>query len=70
MKKILKIEGMSCHHCEMRVENALKSLKDVKKAKANYAEGLCVIELKNDIADDILINTVMQAGYTLTKVEG
>lgn len=69
MKKIVNIEGMMCHHCEMHVEKALSSLKEVKKAKASLADKSCEIELKKDVADEILIQKVKEAGYSVTSIE-
>lgn len=69
MKKELIIEGMSCHHCEMRVEKALTSLKEVKKAKANHLDKNCIVDLKNDVSEDILKDIVKEAGYNLIEVK-
>ncbi len=70
MKKIVYIEGMSCHHCEMRVEKSLKSVSDIKKAKANYLDKNCIIEVKKDVPEDIIREMVKQAGYIVSLVEG
>lgn len=35
--KILKIKGMTCASCEMRIENKLKKLEGIKDVKAVYA---------------------------------
>jgi copper chaperone CopZ len=34
-KIILKVEGMTCSHCEMTIQDALRRLPGIKKAKAN-----------------------------------
>lgn len=69
MKQIIRVDGMSCHHCEMRVERALKELSGVKKAHANHMERTCIIESKDAIPEDILREKIKQAGYTVTAVE-
>jgi len=69
MKKIIRIEGMTCHHCEMRVEKALKAVRGVKNAKASFIEKTCIIDVKFDIAEDIIREVVMQAGYHVVTVE-
>ena len=38
MKKTIMIEGMSCHHCTMAVENALKGLNEVLKVEVSLEE--------------------------------
>ena len=37
VSKILKIEGMTCASCEMRIENKLRKMEGVKEVKAAYA---------------------------------
>ncbi len=69
MKKIIRIEGMTCHHCEMRVEKALKAIRGVKSAKASFAEKTCIIDVKFDIEEDIIREIVKQAGYHVVAVE-
>ncbi|MGC3978531.1 MAG: cation transporter [Paludibacteraceae bacterium] len=40
MEKILKIKGMSCSHCAMRVEKALNKIEGVvAKVDLKYANG-------------------------------
>ena len=63
MKKIIKIEGMSCEHCKKRVEDALSQLEGVKSAKVNLKEKEAVVSLKNDVSDDVLKAKVKEAGY-------
>ncbi len=42
----LKIKGMSCSHCEMRVKKALESVDGVANAKADYKKGIAIVILK------------------------
>lgn len=37
MQTILNVEGMMCHHCEMHIENAVKTLQGVTDVKADHA---------------------------------
>jgi copper chaperone CopZ len=37
IKEIIKIEGMTCTSCEMRIENKLSKLPGVIEAKVSYA---------------------------------
>jgi copper chaperone CopZ len=69
MKKVIQIEGMSCHHCEMHVEKSLLSLKNVKSAKASHIDKKCEVVLKKDVEDEVLIEKVKEAGYTVTSIE-
>ena len=59
MKKIeLKVSGMHCSHCEMRVNKALKAVEGVKSAKANHKKGTVIVESDESVATDSLINAL------------
>jgi copper chaperone CopZ len=59
MKKIeLKVSGMHCSHCEMRINKALRSVEGVKSAKANHEKGTVIVESDEGVATDSLINAV------------
>lgn len=67
MKKVIKIEGMSCGHCQARVEKALSAINGVN-AKVNLGKKEAVIEFSSDISDDVFINAVTEAGYEVVSV--
>jgi Cu+-exporting ATPase len=68
MKKIITINGMSCGHCQARVENALNAIDGVE-AKVDLNKKIAVVTLASDVSDDILKSTVKDAGYEAVSVE-
>lgn len=64
MKTTVKIEGMSCAHCAMRVEKALNALEGIS-ASVNLASGSATVESDGDIDRDRLADAVRTAGYSL-----
>jgi len=68
MKKILKIEGMSCD-CAMRVKSALLGVKGIKSAEVTVVDGQAVVEGEGFL-DTALSAAVSEAGYTLKGVTG
>ncbi len=65
----LYIGGMTCEHCKMHVEGALKGIKGVKKAEVNLDNGTAEVETKKEISFDTFKNAIEEAGYTLVKIE-
>lgn len=63
MKKILTIEGMSCAHCQARVEKALTAVEYVESAKVDLKKKTATVTLKAPVADDVLMKAVTEAGY-------
>ena len=68
MKKIMKIEGMSCGHCKKRVEDALNALDGVQ-AEVDLDKKEALVEMDQVVEDKILKDTVEQAGYEVLSIE-
>lgn len=65
----LKVDGMTCEHCEMKVEKALSALPGVKKVKIDRSKKNADISIsKNaDIQVQAMIDAVTAAGYTAAE---
>lgn len=68
IRKTIFIEGMSCGHCSKRIEEALKTLKDVKSVNVSLEEKKAEIILKNEIDDEILKSTIEDIGFNVTNI--
>lgn len=68
MKKELLIEGMSCGHCVMHVENALKDLAGVEDAVVSLEDKKATVTLKEEVDNSLLKDAVEDAGYTVTDI--
>ena len=63
-KTTLKIQGMTCNHCVMRVAKALKAAPGVQDAQVDLPKGEAVVtydEAKSAL--DKLSSAVVEAGY-------
>jgi P-type Cu+ transporter len=69
MKKTLKVEGMSCGHCKAAVEKALKGIDGVENAVVDLNNKTAEVTLNKDINNDILSNSVTEAGYEVVEVK-
>ncbi len=65
MKKTLKIDGMMCEHCKARVIKALSETDGVKSVDVNLESKIAEITLEKDVSDEVLIQAVTNAGYTV-----
>lgn len=57
----LKIDGMTCGHCQSAVKNALESVAGVQRAEVDLAQGIARVEGEADV--DTLIAAVEEEGY-------
>ncbi|MHB1393651.1 MAG: urease accessory protein UreH domain-containing protein [Clostridia bacterium] len=68
MKKIkieLKIDGMTCSNCELRIENALNKLEGITEVKAEYSRSKAHVTYDADVvALQDIIDVIAKAGYT------
>lgn len=67
MKKIIDIKGMSCGHCQARVEKALNSIDGVE-AKVELKKNRAVVNLTKEVGDQVLSDAVIEAGYEVVSV--
>ena len=63
MKKVLTVEGMMCNHCKMHVEKALAGVAGVESAEVDLEAKTATVSLKEDVADQVLLDAVKDAGY-------
>ena len=70
MKKTLNVEGMSCGHCAMKVQEALESIDGVGGAKVNHKKGVAKITSDREIPFEVLKAAVDETGYTLLDEAG
>ena len=67
MKKTIKVDGMHCNHCKMRVEKALKAIKGVDSALVNLEAKTAEIESAAEIDDALIDAAVDDAGFKVIK---
>jgi copper chaperone CopZ len=67
MKKIIEINGMSCGHCQARVEKALNAIDGVE-AKVELKKNRAVVNLTKNVGDNVLSEAVTEAGYEVVSV--
>ncbi|MDX5895163.1 heavy-metal-associated domain-containing protein [Rubrobacter radiotolerans] len=65
-EKTFRVEGMSCGHCEMSVQEELEELDGVKSAKADHVEGTVVVAYEEGrVTGEQFRAAVEEAGYEL-----
>lgn len=64
----LKIDGMSCKNCAIRIENAFNE-QDGFYAKVDLGKKSALIRMKAPAPEQILEQTVSRAGYRVTELE-
>ena len=69
MTKTMKIEGMMCPHCEMRVKKALEAMPGVTGAEVSHEKGSAVVSMDAAVASEALKKAVEDAGYQVLSVE-
>lgn len=67
MKKTLIVEGMMCMHCQAHVQKALAGVDGVASAVVDLEKKEAVVELSADVADQVLIDAVTEAGYSVVS---
>jgi len=61
-QRIFEVSGMTCGHCKMAVESAIRQLSDVHEVSVDLKAGKAVVV--GDSPDHVIIAAVEEAGYT------
>ncbi len=65
MTTTLKIKGMSCNHCVMAVDQALRQISDVTEVKVVLDEGKAIIEHDKSVDMNKIKEVIEKAGYEI-----
>ena len=65
----LRIKGMTCGHCQSRVQQALLALPETERAEVSFRTGTARLKTKGAVSDEMLRKTVKDAGYRVTKIK-
>lgn len=65
---VINVEGMSCGHCKMAVEKALKQVAGVKEAVVDLAAKQVTVEYDENQTDLTALEAAIEdAGYDVVK---
>jgi len=59
----LSVSGMTCGHCQQKVERALRGVNGVFGADVDHLAGTAQVEAGDDVTLEMLIAAVERAGY-------
>ena len=65
----LRIKGMTCGHCQSRVQQALLALPETERAEVSFRTGTARLKTKGAVSDEMLRKTVKDAGYRVAKIK-
>ena len=63
----VKISGMSCEHCAMRVTKALSGIPGVKEVKVDLKSGTATFEKPEGVTLEDVARVIEEAGYRVEK---
>ena len=60
---VIKVDGMSCEHCKMRVKKALEAVKGVRLADVDLENKQVTVHITKDVDIQALKDAIEIAGY-------
>ncbi len=63
MQTILKVEGMSCSHCENAVNTALTAISAVSNVTVDLQGKTVTVEHQESVSREVLANTIEDQGF-------
>lgn len=67
MKKVLKVKGMTCGHCQKRVEDAINKLPGLK-GEVNLKKEEVLVTVSGDWNEDLVRSAITDVGYEVVSV--
>ena len=67
-KKYVAISGMVCQNCVKHVTEPHKDVDGIEKVKVDLMRGQAELIVRDDVSDDTILKTIVNAGYTATEV--
>ncbi len=67
MKKVIEINGMTCGHCQARVEKALNGIDGVE-AKVDLKKKQATVQMTKEVSDETFKSVVEEAGYEVVSI--
>lgn len=64
---VMKVEGMSCGHCQSRVKKALESVAGVAAADVDLAKKEATVQLSQDVDSAVLKQSVEKIGFKVVE---
>ncbi len=68
MKKVVKIEGMSCNHCVMRVKKALSEISGVTEVVVELENRRAIVTCEGKVEESTLKETVEKLGFKVLDI--
>jgi len=65
----LKIKGMTCNHCQMRIKKALESIDGIEGAEVDFKKGTAKISVQDESKVNLekIAEVIEDTGYELVK---
>lgn len=68
MEKVISVQGMTCNHCKMSVEGALKKLSGVTSAVVSLDQkNVTVTYNENEVSFDQMKEAIEDQGYDVVE---
>jgi len=64
----LAIEGMHCASCSLLVDDCMEDVQGVHSSATDLRRGRAVVQVDDDVADELLVAAVAEAGYAAIVV--
>ncbi len=65
----IEVKGMSCEHCEDRVQRALDKIDGLAVKKVSHKRGTALVDYSQEIDEDVIKTAIIDAGYEYVAIK-
>ena len=62
---VIKIKGMSCNHCVMRITKALQGIDGIRNVKVDLRSGEATFDEEKPVDRKVIEGEIRKAGYDI-----
>ncbi|MFZ0370469.1 MAG: copper chaperone CopZ [Halobacillus sp.] len=67
MQTTIKVEGMTCEHCEKAVTGALKELDGVEEVQVDLTTGNVEVSTSKEVSREAMADAIEDQGYDVVS---
>lgn len=69
MKKVIKIDGMTCEHCVKRATTALNSIDGISDIKVNLKKENATVKLYKEVDESLIKDALKEANLEFVSMK-
>ena len=68
-RTMIRVDGMTCTHCNMAIERAVSQIEGVTGVAADFTTGAVLVDAVGELDEPALREAIAEEGYEVQSIE-